>query len=64
MDKYNISVVRTSFDGNDTLVVTATGISEKTIETILNIYNSPCYKIVIGEEIEKGSEQQRWLEGK
>lgn len=65
MNKYCILVSRVSFDGEKTLVLSASGASENILAIILKGYNLPGYEITISEMIEKpeGSEQARWLRG-
>ena len=65
MTKYCITVKRVSYDGNITIVLSATGVNENTLAIILKGYNLPGYEITICEMIEKpeGSERACWLRG-
>ena len=64
---YFIEVKMRNFDGVEDTIFKMYGADKDVVKWVIDTYGRPGYEIQICPEIreeEKGSEQQRWLEGK
>ena len=64
---FSICVKSRKFDGAGDIIFNMYGADKEVIKWVIEAYARPGYEISILpeiEETEKGSEQQRWLEGK